>query len=408
MSGRLALGIDVGATCVSAAVATVADAHASVTTVSLGERSDTMPAALFVDEDGTLLVGEPARHRGLQQPGRLALADPAAIGGPAPHLVGGRALAPERVVAELVADAVATVATQQGTLPDVVGVTHPAEWGPHRVGLLRAALGDLDLPDVLLVAEPVAAAIDLDVEAPLRIGQAVAVVDLGGTATRCSVVRKVAEDRFDVVPTSLERAGVGGIDFDDLILRHVLGATPDAVEPDPEALATLRGECVDAKEDLSLDARATIPVRLADHTTTIRLTRTEFEQLADPALDQVVEALEASLDGAGCPVQSVAMVGGSARLPRAMQRLSEARDSHVAPGAHPASAMARGAARVGLASLAAVEEPEPAAPAGPRRALPASDRSSLPGWVRWVAIAAVSAVILVILVLVANGLGGPA
>ncbi|WP_282004749.1 Hsp70 family protein [Propioniciclava sinopodophylli] len=408
MTGRFVLGVDVGSTAVSAALARMAETdRPALETVALAERSEAMPAVVFADFDGRLLSGEVARRRGIDRPERLARMDLAAVGDDIALPIAGRPLPAADVFARLVADAVAATTEQRGSAPDGVVVTHPADWAGYRVDAVRSALARVGLPDVTLLAEPLAAAREHDADSPLRVGQALAVVDLGGTAMRCAVVRKRAEGRFDLLVPSLEHAEVGGVDFDDLVLQHVRGGLPDPVDPDEPAPDTaawahLRGECVDAKEELSLDAQATIPVRLPGHDTSVRLTRTEFEQLVEPLLGRTAEALRASLEAAGPTVEAVTMVGGSSRIPRAMQVLSEALDRHVSPGAHPTSAIARGAALAGLAALADDTTDAFAATEAPA----APGHAARPGWQRWAAVLSVSAALLVVVVLLANSLVG--
>lgn len=408
MTGRYALGIDVGSTSVSAAIARPGEGdRATLSTVPLGETAEAMPSLVYVDDAGDLLTGEDAARAGADRPERLVRLRLDAVGAGIPHLVGGRALPPERVLAHLAAAAAASVREQRGAAPDALVVTHPAAWGPHRVGRVRSALDSAGLPDATLLPEPVAAATEHDAESPVRAGQAVAVYDLGGSATRCSVVRRSEPTGFALVPGSLVEVEVGGVDFDDAVLRHVLTASPGAAPETPEAPAAwgdLRRGCVGAKEELSLDAQATIPLRLPGADASVRLTRAEFEHMVEPALDRTVAALDAAIDASGLPVERVVMVGGSSRLPRAMQRLSESHDRHVAPGAHPTSAIARGAALHGLASLGASAATGPVVEASGFVAEAAATGRRLPGWARWAAIASASAAVLIGLVLVANGL----
>jgi molecular chaperone DnaK (HSP70) len=54
--------------------------------------------------------------------------------------------------------------------PDRLALTHPAAWGERELGVLREAASAADLPDPLLIAEPVAAACYLATDA--RPGQA--------------------------------------------------------------------------------------------------------------------------------------------------------------------------------------------------------------------------------------------
>ncbi len=85
-------------------------------------------------------------------------------------------------------------------------------------------------------------------------------------------------------PDGIER--MGGIDFDAAVLDHVAGQVGDAwtrLDPaDPEAradAAELRARCIEAKEALSADAVALVPVRLPGSRTTVCITRDELEAM---------------------------------------------------------------------------------------------------------------------------------
>ena len=126
-------------------------------------------------------------------------------------------------------------------------------------------------------------------------------------------------------------------------------------DPDTRlALSQLRRECVDAKEALSFDTEATIPVLVPPVHTTVRLTRSEFEEMIAASLDQTVDALDDSLESAGLEaeqLESILLIGGSSRIPSVAQRLSERFDRPIAIDADPKAAIALGAARTVLVRL---------------------------------------------------------
>ena len=65
MTGRYALGIDVGSTSVSAAIARPGEGdRATLSTVPLGKTAEAMPSLVYVDDAGDLLTGEDAARAG--------------------------------------------------------------------------------------------------------------------------------------------------------------------------------------------------------------------------------------------------------------------------------------------------------------------------------------------------------
>jgi len=350
------LGIDVGTSRVAAATARFTqDGSVLATQVALGRRSDHVPAVVFVTAEGELLFGDTAERRGLTEPERLVREFRRSVGDEVPVLVAGHQLPAEVLFAKTIAGVVDLVTEREGAAPASAIVTHPATWGPHRTGLVRAALTDLGLQHVDLLSEPEAAARNFEATHPLDLGDTLAVYDLGGGTFEGTVLRRVEGGAF-TVQGQVHLDTLGGTDFDDAVLGHVLRATGLAgtsldVEGARIALTQLRRECIDAKESLSFDSDVAIPVLVPPCNTTVRLTRSEFEGMIEQGLDRTLDALDDALERAGIGVEHVAaflLVGGSSRIPRVAQRLSELFNRPLAIDADPKSSIALGAARAAL------------------------------------------------------------
>lgn len=263
------------------------------------------------------------------------------VGDDTPVLVGTRPVPAETLAARLVGRVVAAA----GGPAARVTVTYPVTWGPHRFAALRAALGE-----VTLLSDAAAVAKACGSEGPT------AIHDLGGSSFTASVVRSAGR------PVDLD---LGGADLDELIFDHVRGALADWPEDvDPMSLTALRRECTVAKEILSADTEATIPVVLPGIDARVRLTRAEFEELARPMLEETAAALQAAIELAGIVPTAVLLAGGGARIPLLTQIVSEQlhRPVRVAPQGAAAIGAALAAAeslrstdpgRIGLAALAA-------------------------------------------------------
>ena len=351
------LAVDVGTSRVAAATARLAvDGSISTVPFPLGRRSDNMSTVVFVADDGELLIGDAAERRGVTEPDRLIREFKRSIGDEVPLLVAGRALRAEDLYAHTVAVVVETVAEREGTRPASIILSHPASWGPHRIGLIRAALERIGIVEVDLISEPEAAARSYESSRRLAPGQTLAVYDLGGGTFDTVVLRKDEHNAFTLLGKPVGIDNLGGADFDDAVLRHVLLAADiaaaDLADPDSRlALAQLRRECVDAKEALSFDSDATIPVLLPSGSSRIRLTRSEFESMIDPSLEQTIDALDDALEAGGVEsddVECILLIGGSSRIPLVTQRLSERFDRPTAIDADPKSSIALGAALTAL------------------------------------------------------------
>jgi len=369
MSAQYVLGVDLGTTFTAAAVAVGDEPPVAV---PLGSRAATMPTVAYLGPDGEFLVGEAAERRALTDPDWVVRRFKRRIGDETPLWVGTGPQASRHhahtLAARVISWVVGQVTVRQGGAPDRIVVTHPVGWGPHKQDLLLRSMADLGLDNVTLLSEPQAAALAFAGAGRLPVGALLGVYDLGGGTFDASLLRVEPDGQFRPVGRPVGLTDVGGIDFDDAILAHVIDSLgADNVNLDPSdplvstALARLRQECVEAKEALSVDTAATVPVLLHPLNTSVRVTRAEFEAMITPAIAATVEALHAVLDSLddGEEISHLLLTGGSSRIPLVTQALS----AHLGTGVRldrdldPTIAVAMGAA------LAARPKPEPVAAA---------------------------------------------
>ena len=209
------------------------------------------------------------------------------------------------------------------------------------------------LADPLYTTEPEAAAAHYASTRPLGEGDVLAVYDLGGGTFDATVLRRTSHG-FEIVgtPEGIER--LGGADFDDAIFAHVNylagGALTELDHSDPKtvvALARLRQDCTLAKEALSVDVEATIPVFLPNRHFDVTLTRGELEGMIRAPIESTIGTLDRVLRAAQVDrttLAAVLLVGGSSRIPLVAQMVSEAFGRPTVVGAHPKHSVALGAA----------------------------------------------------------------
>src|SRR6185436_17121026 len=112
-------------------------------------------------------------------------------------------------------------------------------------------------------------------------------------------------------------------------------------------LARLRRDCVEAKEVLSFSVDTVVPVSLPGVTTSVRLTRGEFEDMLRPSIAETVAAMRRGLRSSGTEPEQLAaivLVGGSSRIPLVSESLSAAFGRPIALDTHPKHDVALGAA----------------------------------------------------------------
>ncbi len=378
------LGIDMGTTYVAAGVAQ--DHRAEI--IDLGNRTATIPSVVYLRDDETVLAGEAALRRAATDSSRFAREFKRRFGDTTPILLGGTPYSADGLSAKLLRCVYDQVVELQGAEPEGLTVCHPANWGAFKLDLLDQTVRRADLRAAKL-SEPEAAAIFYASQQRVEPGSVVVVYDLGGGTFDAAVLRKT-EQSFQILgePEGIER--LGGIDFDEAVFHYVVDMVGPALhELDPDepgtvaAMSRLRTDCVDAKEALSADTEALIPVSFPGLHTEVRLTRSELEGLIRPTLSDSLDATRRAMRSASVDpdeVSAVVLVGGSSRIPLVGQLVSAEFGRPVAVDTHPKHAIALGAAL--HAELEHGGGAVPTAPAPPSRDVEAAAPPARPSS-RW-------------------------
>jgi YVTN family beta-propeller protein len=388
------LGVDLGTTCVAAAVAR----EGRVDMVPLGDRSVVIPSTVYVRDDGRLVTGDAAARRAVSNPDRVASEIKRRLGDPTPLMLGGSAYPVTDLLGVLLRDVLAKVDAEQGGPPGAVVLTHPATWGPYRRELFEEVPRSAGVEQWRTVTEPEAAAAHYAATREMAVGEVIAVYDFGGGTFDATVVGR-SETGIEVLgtPEGIER--LGGADLDEAILtfvNHAAGGVLAELDLGDArtvvALARLRQDCVLAKEALSLDTETVIPLFIPGRHQDVALTRSQFEAMIRAQVESTIGTLNRALRSAGVPptrLSAVLLVGGSAQIPFVARMVGEALGCPVIVDAHPKHPVALGAAAVawsngslpvpgqavGLAAPAA-ERAEPAADRGTAAATLPTQRSA--------------------------------
>ena len=127
------LGVDLGTTFVAAAIAN----DSRVEMFTLGDRTVVTPAVVFLGDDGGLVSGDAAGRRAVASPDRIGREFKRRLGDPTPVMLGGTSYAVTTLLGTLLHDVVNRVTETEGTKPESVVLTHPANWGPVPPGAVR-------------------------------------------------------------------------------------------------------------------------------------------------------------------------------------------------------------------------------------------------------------------------------
>jgi actin-like ATPase involved in cell morphogenesis len=274
------------------------------------------------------------------------------IGDPVPLVASdGSTHRPEALLTEAL-EAV-TSALPNAEMVSAVAVTVPAHWPSSVVDALRTSLPRT----TRLVPDATAALRALRTNPGLPSRGVVAVCDFGGSGTSITLVDATAN--YVRIGDTVRLGDFSGDLIDRAILRKVVAELGAAAQTDPSgtamvgSLTRLREACKLAKHRLSADTAAAIAVDLPGQRTSIRLTRTELEQLLDEPLDGFLAALDDTLARNGvrpAHVSAVATIGGGARIPLLTQRLSQHLRTQVVTTAHPQLTAAAGASLLATSS----------------------------------------------------------
>lgn len=325
----------------------------------LFDGSPLLPSAVYLGQDGNVLVGRDAERNARVDPSRFE-PNPKRRIDDGVVLLGDQELPTTRLISLVLARVLGEARRQLGGEPASIRMTHPARWGEHRRTALTQSASSVGMNSPQLIAEPVAAASYFTSVLGTAVpeGRALAIYDLGGGTFDATVVRRTSRG-FEVLAEG-GLPDVGGLDFDHAIIEH-LGATYSGSHSDQWARLMQPTDGTDrrfrrmlwedvraAKEMLSRASRADIHLPALE--VDAHLTRSELEQLIRPLLQRTVHCLSNTIEAARLTPRDLVgifLVGGSSRIPLAASLIHS--QVGVAPTTleQPETVVAEGALRVG-------------------------------------------------------------
>ncbi len=318
---RTIVGIDLGTT--FSLVAAMRDGAPVVLPNALGELLTA--SAVSIADDGTVLVGAPARARATTHPTRTALAFKRDMGTDKIISMGLKKMSPQELSAIVLATLKRDAEAALGCAVDEAVVTVPAYFGDKQRQATRDAGAIAGLNVERIINEPTAAALAYGLHERHREMRAV-VLDLGGGTFDVTVL-EIIEGVIEI-QSSAGDARLGGEDFDDALADRIAALAREAhgvdLKHDPRAWARVREAAEGAKKRLS-DVDKT-PVGLVDlpliggRTVNIEATisRDEAEETWAALLERVRAPIQRALRDASIgpdKIDEVLLVGGSTRMP---------------------------------------------------------------------------------------------
>jgi molecular chaperone DnaK len=233
-------------------------------------------------------------------------------------------------------------------------VTVPAYFSDRQRQSVKEAGKLIGLEVVRIINEPTAAALAYGVGR--NVNEKVIIYDLGGGTFDVSVI-EIRDQVFEVKATGGD-IFLGGIDFDNAMIRYVLteflAKTGIDLSTDPVAMQRIKDLAERTKMDLS--AREEAPFNIPFITMTpqgqplnieMKFTRKLLEKLTSELVDRTLKIVAKVLVESGLStreIDEVMLVGGQSRMPVVQDRLTKFFSKPPSKGVHPDEAVAIGAA----------------------------------------------------------------
>ena len=323
---EMVIGIDLGTT--NSEVAALIDGQPRVIPDEQGRKI--LPSVVGIDEQGQILVGEPALNQWLLYPERTVRSIKRKMGSDEKVCLGDREMTPQEISAVLLKTLKQRAERHLDQPVHKAVITVPAYFNDAQRQATREAGEIAGLEVVRILNEPTAAA--LAYETDLEHARKILVYDLGGGTFDVSVVQ-IQHGVVEVIASHGDNH-LGGDDFD----REIVGLLVERLEEvhgvdvrdDRKAMARLLQAAVQAKLTLSdrpfaeireefIADKDGVPVHL-----TLELSRDEYEALIAPYVDRTIDALHIALNSAdltASDIEEVLLVGGATRTPLVQERL---------------------------------------------------------------------------------------
>ncbi|MBI5299687.1 MAG: molecular chaperone DnaK [Deltaproteobacteria bacterium] len=365
------IGIDLGTT--NSVVAVMEGGEPKV--IHNEEGSRITPSVVAYQNDGQILVGQPAKRQAITNPEKTVYSIKRFMGrkfnevpeeirivpykivrasnNDAEVEINGKELSPPEISAKILTKLKKAAEDYLGEPVKEAVITVPAYFNDSQRQATKDAGKIAGLEVKRIINEPTAAALAYGMDKKKE--HKIAVFDFGGGTFDISVL-DVGENIVEVISTNGD-THLGGDNIDQKIMEHLIAEfkkdTGLDVSKDKMVLQRLREAAEKAKIELSatLETEINLPFLTADQTgpkhLTIKLSRAKFEALVGDILDKTLEPCKKALADANmkpAEVSEVVLVGGSTRIPKIQEMVKNffGKDPHK--GVNPDEVVAVGAA----------------------------------------------------------------
>jgi len=357
VSFRPIVGIDLGTT--NSAVAYIHKGNPKIIVNKKGNKIT--PSVLLIDLEEKIVVGEDALSALVAMPERTKASVKREMGSSELSEIAGKVYSPEEVSALILGEMKDLVDETFGEGEKEAVITVPAYFTDQQRQATKKAGELVGFVVERIVNEPTAAALAFGYE-NMDENRHLLVYDLGGGTFDVSIVEIM--DGIIEVKASSGNSKLGGEDFDWLLVDWLSEIMINEHQVDPRedirGLALLKEEAERIKKQLStenqIDINLPVVVMKEDQPLGLKqtITRNTFISLIEPLLEQTMEKVSEVLKEANMQpgeMDDILLVGGSTRIPRVHELLSDYFGAGPRHDIHPDEAVAMGAAvQAGLKS----------------------------------------------------------
>lgn len=345
---EIIVGIDLGTT--NSEIAVVQNGCAII--IEAAGRK-VLPSFVGMDEQGEVLVGEPAKNQYVLYPERTVKSIKRKMGQDIKVEMAGQTYTPQEISAIILRQLKSIAEHYLHQAVNKAVITVPAYFSDAQRQATREAGEIAGLEVVRMINEPTAAALSYEVTQNSH--KHLLVYDLGGGTFDVSVV-SIQSNVVEVL-ASYGNNHLGGDDFDQKIIDHFiqhLHTTQNIdIRSSRRAMARLTRAAEVAKIALSdqpfvaieeeyLEERLSIPIHLS-----LELSRETYEAMITEYIEETLKAVHQTLKEAHLTpteIDEILLVGGSTRTPLVMQRLEEEFHQRPHGEVNPELCVASGAA----------------------------------------------------------------
>jgi molecular chaperone DnaK len=365
------IGIDLGTT--NSVVAVMEGGEPIVITNSEGGR--TTPSVVAFAKDGNRLVGQVAKRQSVTNPENTLFSIKRFMGrkfdevqdeikqvpyqvekasnGDVRISADGKHFSPPEIAAMVLQKLKQSAEDYLGAKVEKAVITVPAYFNDAQRQATKDAGKIAGLDVQRIVNEPTAAALAYGLDK--KKDETIAVFDFGGGTFDISVL-EVGEGVVEVKSTN-GNTHLGGDDIDEELIQWIIDEFKKDqgidLHNDKMALQRLKEAAEKAKVELShaMETEINLPFITADasgpkHLVT-KLTRSKFEQLAEPILKKLLPPVEQAIKDAGISakdIEEIVLVGGSTRIPKVQEMVKDFFGKEPNKSVNPDEVVALGAA----------------------------------------------------------------